>query len=785
MENAMAEASGKVIPLSTKSAITKASSTTEAILVSEDFSNMTSGTVNEPDTSKMLACEWSGYSDNGMYIDNSLTSDGTWWGHQVYSAGGTVAIKTYNPMQPAYLCTPLGDYSGEITVTLRAKAIKDVIRTDDGYEYGTGSSLYIKACKGGMDGQDDAKTDDEDGYDARLYESQGWQKITYTFKNYSADKDGFIKFFTEGAVVLDNIEITTNATFLASPKLNGITDFQKDQFTVTWDPVRKSFNYYVDLYTRNYLSDNDTTYTADFENGSVPAGFESTSTTVSDEGADGSKGLVLKEDDSFTTPTNGNDYKSLKLYMQLFDPSVAEYGEYAKYYVSGEISIEYLSDGDWTEIGYFSASNFYTKGRSVTLETQVDDFAALHATQFRITPTGLNDGAYLVVDNVEASALPGFEYKMVNSIYGIEDLSDNYAVTNTTDDTEYTYTELDSLTEYWYGIRSHFVFQFSDRNYTHALGVATPESKPATDVDKNGTFTANWTAVPKATSYTATCYGYSTATEDNDTYTIVEEDFDKIDADVTEGTSLDEAEPLNNDSQTGLDDYTQLPGWLGRDNTLIQGMMGTDGDYYNTAGIIATPVLDLTHGTQAKLTLKLYGDAGDQVIVYVDGTRYGVTIPDEGVIDGTYILPVKGERTRIQLWSSTCAPLALDYIKVTQGVKEGDVILTQLATGETEGNQSTSYTFTGLDAYPYDLYAYDVVSHFKYSDSETATSLKSSDLVLVDLNSTATAITLQKTDNDVKVVGRYTVDGRQVSKPAKGVNIVKMSDGITKKVIVK
>ena len=62
----------------------KAQGVMEAVLVNEDFSAMTSGTVEKPDTTKMLACEYAGYSDNGIFIDNSLTKDGTWFGSQVY-----------------------------------------------------------------------------------------------------------------------------------------------------------------------------------------------------------------------------------------------------------------------------------------------------------------------------------------------------------------------------------------------------------------------------------------------------------------------------------------------------------------------------------------------------------------------------------------------------------------------------------------------------------------------------------------------------------------------------
>ena len=40
-------------------------------------------------------------------------------------------------------------------------------------------------------------------------------------------------------------------------------------------------------------------------------------------------------------------------------------------------------------------------------------------------------------------------------------------------------------------------------------------------------------------------------------------------------------------------------------------------------------------------------------------------------------------------------------------------------------------------------------------------------------------------DANVKEVARYSLDGRQLSRPEKGINIIKMSDGSTRKVIVK
>ena len=48
-----------------------------------------------------------------------------------------------------------------------------------------------------------------------------------------------------------------------------------------------------------------------------------------------------------------------------------------------------------------------------------------------------------------------------------------------------------------------------------------------------------------------------------------------------------------------------------------------------------------------------------------------------------------------------------------------------------------------------------------------------------------TGIETAKTDGEVIEKSRYTVDGSRLSSPRRGINIIKMSDGTTKKVLVK
>ncbi len=765
--------------------VTKAQGVMEAILVDEDFSALTSGTYAKPDTTQMLACQYDGYSPNGIFIDNSLTKDGTWFGNFVYSAGGAIALKTYNPQILSFLCTPIGDYSGDLTVTFRVKANPALVSTEDGgYMKLTGSSVGVQICYGGYNDSEVAKTDDSSDYfEKRIYEKDGWQEVTYTCKNYSANNDGYVCFYTEGSIVIDDVKIKAGDSFLANPVINGITDFQKDNFTISWQPTRKAYNYYVDLYTRNYLSDEDATFVADFNDGVLPEGFESTSSTFTDEGTDDTKALKLVNGDSFTMPTSGNDYKNAHFSLKVIDPTVDPIDPYAEYYVEGYIMIDLKNADGWKNIGQFYAGGYWNKASVVKMEEEYSKFATGGFTQMRLRMSGLSDGAYAVVDDVDITAKPAYEYKIVDAeLY--EDLNNNYCYTTTTTKTSCTLKNLDPNTEYWYGVRSHYVTQFSDRQFIHALGVAAPDIKEATDIDSRGSFTANWEAAPKATGYTVKCYGVKYAEVADDDYPVFEEDFSKIDASVTTATEPVDPDPLGNDGTTSLDTYTKLPGWTGQSNTVVQGMLGVEGDNYYSGGSITTPEIYLGNSDECKLTIDLYGEANDYIGVKFNGSIYYIVLPDNGHAIGTVTLPVSQPRQSLAFFSRNYAPFVIDRIKVGQSLAKGDCIQAWLATGETDA-ETLSYTFTNLYDYDFSDFGYNVISHYQYDENSAVSSLTPSEMTFVNLENQTTGVTEIQNASDIKVVARYTADGKMIPAPVKGLNIVKLSNGKVVKVIVK
>lgn len=774
-----------VTPTPLKTPANRASVDERDILIDEDFSSFTAGTNDEPDTLNYLA---SSYYEPGIYIDPSLTKDGTWGGDFVHSAGGAVYLKTPNPMISASLMTPLGDYSGEITVKCKVKAMPDwfVSGEDDVTgepEYGllSGSSFNIYAGKGGFTSYEVANTDLQ--YNTQLYHNMGWTEVTVTFNNYDADNDGYICFWTNGAVLIDDVKVTTKATFIATPKIVGVTDFQADNFTVEWQPVRKAYNYYIDLFKKVYTSDTDGAFFEDFENFTPQEGWTITSDEISaDEGMDGTKGLVMHNGDTIATPENGATYKTGDFYLKFVTPL-------GMFESEAQLDIDVLTDSGWKNLGYYYLG-FFTGGDMARLVDEMQDFANNYLA-FRLRPTGLSEGEYLVVDNIDITTN---RPSKLERVMGENSLSSggNYDFYDMTDDwnqTSYTFTGLDPETEYYYGIRAHNVKLFSTPVNHHALGVCAPEALSATDIDSRGSFTANWNPAPKATGYTVNMYCVKEVEEDNPDFILLDETFDKVDASVTSATDWSSPEQLGNYDDTGLDQYTTLPGWVGIGNTIAEGMLGCESSYF-TINEIVTPEFYVGNDDELKFYVKAYGDADDRLMLEVDGVTYNILFEPAadgtGYIDGLYSIPVTSDNIQVRMSSYNYGAFMLDEIRFMQDVKKGDIVKTLIDKVDTDA-ETTSYTFNNLADYGFDTYGYSVISNFEH-EGESTTSVPSN-TVIVNLvtgdSHVTTGVEETAAEGDVREVARYSLNGCKLAAPQKGINIIRMSDGTTRKVLVK
>ncbi|MDO4159460.1 MAG: hypothetical protein Q4D41_03275 [Prevotellaceae bacterium] len=735
-------------------------------ILSEDFSKFTEGTIDEP-YETALCDQYGIYGTTDFYINSAYTNTPGWCGSWVFQAGGAAALMDTYGYIGAVLNTPLGDYSGKLTIKFRAKKMAN-----------KSASVFINVLKGGYYSPTYATVANPDEYSAgemiNLTGSDGWSTFEIKVHNTDACADGFVQFLSYGCCIIDDIEITCDVTdYIAAPNVTAPTNFTKDGFTANWDPVRRAHNYYLYLYKRVLTSDQDSVINETFEN-DIPSDWTvSENVAVRDGvGVDGSAAVMLQNGDTIYTPYTFAKYKNFSTWMKVVAPEGSEEElDYAYIYLLTR------DENGWSRFGYMSASGWQEEGTLDIDEASGNLFANLYYG-VGFTVTGLPDGAYLLIDNVNAVIAPSATLEEVSSIYSIKD---NY----------YTFTDLEPEGEYYYGVQSHYSTLYSTYELQYAFGVSAPEVKEATDVDARGGYTANWEEAPKATRYEVSNYGISSATSDGE-YTFLDEDFSGIDNTITSSTDPYSAISLSNGEGTSLDDYASYKGWTGYLNAISQGYLGCEYNYSYVA-YLKTPKMSLDKDESFNLTIRALSYSGETLYIVTPNNSYSLTFGDDptgatyGIIEGTYTIPEAGDNMTLMFYTANGYNFMIDNIKVTQNVEAGDEIRTFLGSAEVEAGGELSHRFTGLDQYDYSTYAYSVTSYFD-RDGSTATS-DPSDYVYVNLNGgttdAPTAITTAIRDENASEVQRYTIDGTQVSAPVKGINIIRMSNGTTRKVVVK
>ncbi len=744
------------------------------ILIDEDFSKITEGTADKPG-SNMLAYY---YDEPGMYIDTKYTKDGQWAGSFVYPAGGMVALISPNQYTAADLDTPLGDYSGDLTVTFKAKAIEN-------------TDLMLSLDKGGY-------TSSTSSYNAkgdvnlrsfRVYKKEGWKKFTVRFRNVNADPDGFLQFHSYGNLLLDDVQITTSSQeFVAAPTLLPETNVGNTQFTANWNATRKAFNYVVNLYKKEYTSDKDTVITENFETvnedgSNLPAGWTfqlHSDKKVQNVGAGDSKGLFLQNGDTVTTPYTFSKLKEMKMWMRIYDPKPFDpsYADMNWDAFDACIHIEARTLNDWVEV----ATAYY--GESISKGTVIDLTKSLGSSKYyglRFYVTGLPEGDYAVFDNANITmSAPG---KIVPADFQTEQGATTQEAR--TSNTHYTFYGLDPEGDYYYTVNTHYLTKYSNADMEHLVAVGYPTLKEASDVTANS-YTANWEQVGKATSYEVYNYGVKTMTSAQ-RVTLLDEDFSKIGDDISTETDPTNPTYVGNDEEMGIDDFTKLPGWTVLKGAYINGMFGVQSSssarYY-----LATPQLYLGNSNKFYIHIKAYGTPGDGFVINVGGHESGAYFEatdntgKTGIINKTFEMDCSEyAQGKLYFYTLNHGYFLLDEISISQDLKAGDKTYTYLSTGTVEDSKTTSYTFGDLEGYG--QYAYAVMSLMDEDGDHAESTLSPFQHVM--LNSSVSGIHAATEANSVHEVSRYTIDGKAVSKAVKGVNIVKMSDGSVRKVIVK
>ncbi len=377
---------------------------------------------------------------------------------------------------------------------------------------------------------------------------------------------------------------------------------------------------------------------------------------------------------------------------------------------------------------------------------------------------------------------PELQDMVDEGLIDINDISEVYRTYGITDNTHFTLSDLDPEKEYFYAVRSHYVYTWSDEELHHALFLSPVKVNDASEIKADG-YSANWTKVPKATRYTVTNYGVTSPETDDDYFPLIEEDFSGLE-DLTDASDWRNPEYFRPSDDMSFDDFTNLPGWNGYENQISKGMIGMS----FMGGEVRTPKLWIAGNDKIILNMRVLSESTNYPLYLgFAGNVYSLTIPSEDY-EFEIELPTNGEySSKLRIQNEMMTSVMIDYISVYQELKAGAKVYSWLSEVNAD---SDTYTvrFNGLDD-TFAQYAYGVEAFQDYSADEIASSV-SPQHVVVDLasgssemNDTSDIMPIEA--SDVVEVARYSLDGRLLSAPVPGVNIVRYSDGSVKKVMVK
>ncbi len=593
-----------------------------------------------------------------------------------------------------------------------------------------------------------------------------------------------ISLATSYALEIDWIKVTDDNTFLAAPVVRGASDFTNDGFTIHWDNVRRSYNYYIDLWKTVYTAPEGINVACDFEDQQLPEWIIAPNTEIAEGmGADGTTGLAILDNGvngAVSTIDFGKklDKFSLKFVMNLdmSDYNAVDWDNLPTLYIDGygengwEPFAELILDGYTIYPGYYC---------ELMLDGEV--FEGLYSG-LRFYAANTDEDNLIYLDDLTAFAKRPYKLERVigpkGAIYDKTDDEYDYNYYVYTDDpnrwvTSYTFTGLEPETEYWYRVRSHNVREFAGKEKFHAFGVAAPALLPATNITASS-YTANWTDAPKAQKYTVNNYKAESILADEEKHSIMADNFSNC----TGQPHFATMQPLDNNTECYLDEYTDLMGWRGKGNSMGQNLLGTE--MYKGGYLITPPMMVNPERGSVYVYVEITGYYGEYLQIETTKSNLSAMVQfnEDGEIIGWLEMPA-AEGDQIKFSTYYGYPFALSGFEVAQDVKAGDLVRVYASNAEVPAGEQ-AYTFSNLEP---GIYCYSVVSHFDLEDQSAVST--SNEFITVDTKNGNTSITnkIELVGSDVQEKARYSVDGTRISGDFKGMILVEMNDGtVVKKV---
>lgn len=686
----------------------------QEVIFEEDFSGIKGGTEEEP------GAEIGTYTQDGnTFWPEDITKIPGWWGIGTYAIDGAVGL--CYPGMGGVVCSGPANMYGNLHISFRAKA-------REGNKEGRNCLLMVSIVCG--DPYNPVMSTPEMFIPVNLKVEDGWQDVEVNMRNPNRLDDSRLQIngmtYSAAGFIIDDIKITRDFDFCLPPTEMSCGYFTDDGFTVMWNQGAENNSYEFSLRQEKKLSEPfDATETFD---GSLPQYWSTTGSVVNEGGSDNSASLRLGAGQELKLAFGGGRLASLSTFLngKNFDETSEA--------VMKMIGI--YDDGSEEELGYINVPKLSAGGESLDLNSVISD-NAYQFIGFKFVAEGFGADQCCYIDNLQYKASPACETTQV--------LTDKPV-----NDTQIVLTGLDPENEYYVGVRGVKNQQIKSDffGYYYVPGMPAPKALEATDLEKRGAYTANWTPSPKAKAYTVSNFKVDPITEDKENYVVLRDDFEKANS-----AALEYPVALY------LDDWTDCKGW--HTDMLPDGSMTSlvaDAGYVGAVNLpLYTPQVSLDNdGGKYTIRFKVKAFGGEIIRVY-SGDEMQIFDFNEVNPDGD---PYSFEEHEVEMHfsngtelqsiaiMSTAYTFMLDWFEITQNVKAGDRVIRYLDHAELEGHDSAEYRFSGLENAEGVKFGYNVSAYGDYM-GQTFNSLPSN-LVLVDLNQTGLG-SLGSDDNEVSV----------------------------------
>lgn len=681
--------------------ITSLKANAQNVIVSEDFAKFTEGSIENP-SSKDVADEYT------TYIPAELMQKEGWTGAAIHQAGGCCFVSNYTSewdIEDGYLNTPLGDYSGKITIKFRARSQK---------KHDAPEHIYVNvAFRSETLGGNNFELSDEWKTYTTTLNIEANDKSQQAIVQFSATEE--IKFF------IDDIEISRQKALIPYPKVDGYESLKTNGFTAKWLPLEGIDTYLVSVYSKAEYQEKDSIaeyfdhLNLDSDNKPVSNDFGRFSASLSSEhpvyiGSENSKSgnqaLHFINGDWLELKASNKPLVHASFWAK--SPSNS---------LKGSVIVEQYLGTEWME-----ALEIDSKGMPEFKFVDLSKHLNFNTTAIRISYKGEGE---IYFDNLKVYYEPDHQY------------AENYQDREVKNSTQIEVEGLDPETDYFFSVKSKKEQEISlPSEEVFVYGLITPASLEATDIDTDR-FTAQWGASPKAQGYVLENYNLIKATEATE-YVIYDEKFDKVKV----GETNPEKAKAGKQENSYLDEYTQYPGWMGANLIMADGMMGTKG----FSAAITTPNIILQprgNSRKVKVNLTVWAEKGTDLAIQVNGKRPEELAPihfdETGFLERevTFNYSDKAD-LHLSFLSWSGEPFLLDALKVSVAL-EGNDSVSFINNRINIKNKQTTYPIQGLineknHTYFYHVRAFRIIGKdviFSEFSSDTNVTLKEKEISLI------------------------------------------------------